>query len=178
MLNLESKDYKSYVGRTFDSWDDFIDANGEVILDRDTRRHKLEQDFAVREFPDGRIQILGTKDVKPTPAGTNEQKQDYINKITNLEEKLHKNERYAREFQKIMALGTEVPAQRPLAERDLNDIIQYYRMIYREYLKYCQSVNVEEFIASGGDLKNIEGKKFLYHKYEPQPRKKPESKRF
>lgn len=183
MLNPESKDYKSYVGKTFDDWDEFIDANGEVIMDRDLLKHKLKQDFVIYEYPNGKVDVKAIKgdfgtSAQPTGSGSMAEKREIQDKIRYLYEELNKNKEWRSIQDKIEALPFPKITPRPLEERNIEDMRQGYRLAYNEYLRYCKRINVEELILANidnpdFDIKDYEGKYMMVHTYKPQERKKP-----
>lgn len=189
MLNLESKSYESYIGRTFDDWDDFIDANGEIVIDRDGLKYKLEQDFVVKTNPNGSIEIMGYKKSGTTtenkPKGTMEEKRILRDKMEELMVELRKNKKWSRERAIINGDPTQWPTTTPrsLEDADIDDMRKGYNTTYNEYLRYCKRIDgdalkLRHLDDPSFDIKVYERKHMIVHKYKPQPRKKPNIKKF
>jgi len=177
MLHLESKDYKRYVGRTFDSWDELLDANGEVNIDRDRLQYKLEQDYFIEEKPNGSVRVIGLKE-DGTPKTTTS------NKPTNDLKPLH--DEYGRLWDSLQQLPSYQKLQRDIWKAE-------HPFSTDEFLFQTSKYEPSSFINgtewSDAELlkRRIDFLRVQYRdhaglmpktKWDPQPRKKPELRGF
>lgn len=176
MLNLESKDYKRYIGRTFDSWDDLIDVNGEVDIDRDRLRAKLEQDYFVEEQPNGSVRLMGPKE-NGKPKTTTTQPSNNLKPLHDEYGRLWDALQQLPSYQKLMRDIWR--AENPYVEGDF----------LFQTSKYDPATFVNNTEWSDAELLNrrIDALRVQYRdhagltpkiKWEPQPRKKPQVKGF
>lgn len=176
MLNNISKDYNTYVGKWFDDWDELIDANGEVIENRDRVKHALEQDFFVEETLNGSVRLR--KKNKPEPSNNNasvitEKKKE----MDRLHRAIYDLPDYQKEVRRQWVLKLEGEKHTLYYEGELEYVVPPYKPLPLVVSNITPDyMSDEQAMRSKLDFLRLQYKEYSGGiqkiKYSPQPRKK------